>query len=122
MSNAAIFVRWGRGTVGRETKSLEVFSQALEYWGTLEKQKKIASHRVYVATHGDMHSFAGFAVLEGEVAQLRELVDSEEYKMLNLKALQVVDEFEILHMATGDEVQKTVMQLVSARRQIGITT
>lgn len=122
MSNAAIYIRWGRATVGRETKSLEVFSQVLEYWGSLEKQKKIASHRVYLATHGNLHDFAGFLIVEGDVAQLRAVVDSEEYRTFNLKALQVTDEFEIVHLDTGAEVQQRVMQLVNARRQLGITT
>jgi hypothetical protein len=122
MSNAAIYIRWGRGTVGRETKGLEVFSQALEYYASLEKQKKIAAHRTYIATNGSMHQLAGFILLEGEVAQLREVVDSDEFRSLLLRATQVVEELEVVHMNTGDEVQKSVMQLVNARRQLGITT
>ena len=36
MSNAAIYCSWGHAIPGRETKALEVFSQAMELNATLE--------------------------------------------------------------------------------------
>jgi hypothetical protein len=61
-------------------------------------------------------------VLEGEVAQLRAVVDSDEFRSLLFRAAQVVDGLEVVHMAMGDHIQKTVMDLVAARRNLGITT
>ena len=120
MSNAAIYVSWGRPTVGRESKSLEVFSQALEYYGSLKSKGKLADFRVYVATNGALQRFNGFMLLEGDVAQLRAIVDGEEFQKLLTKAHHVVDNLEIVHMSTGDEIQKSIARLVDTRRQLGI--
>lgn len=122
MSNAAIYCSWGHAIPGRETKALEVFSQAVEFNATLEKQGKIAAHRTYIATTGCMDRFSGFMVLEGEVEQLRAVIDSNEWKALRLKAEHVVHGMEIVHCVTGGEVMKTIAQVVEVRRQLGITT
>jgi hypothetical protein len=122
MSNAALYIKWGQPVRGRETKSIEVFMHALEYYGALEKQKKITAQRVYVAETGDLGKFGGFIVLEGDVAQLRAVLDSDDYKNLIMQAHQVVEHLETVHLACGDEVPKIVARVANARRQMGITT
>ncbi|MGH7295504.1 MAG: hypothetical protein ACRELB_11250, partial [Polyangiaceae bacterium] len=92
------------------------------YYATLEKQKKIDAYRVYLATNGAVHELSGCVILEGDVAQLRAVLDSDDYKSLFYKAGQVVDGLEVVHMAMGDEIQKLIMQVVAARKAIGITT
>jgi hypothetical protein len=122
MANAALYIKWGRPISGRETKSLEVFGQAMEYQASLVKQGKLAAQRTYVATTGEMHKFGGFIVLEGDVAQLRAVVDSEEWKMLRLRAEHVVEHIDVVHMLTGDEVQGFIGQVLNVRKQLGIGT
>jgi hypothetical protein len=122
MSNAALYIKWGQPVRGRESKSIEVFMHALEYYASLEKQKKIAAQRVYVAETGDFGQFGGFILLEGDVAQLRAVLDSEDYKNLLMQAHQIVEHLETIHLAAGDEVQKVVARVANARRQMGITT
>jgi hypothetical protein len=122
MSNAALYIKWGQPVRGRESKSIEIFMHALEYYGSLEKQKKITAQRVYVAETGDLGQLGGFIVLEGDVAQLRAVVDSEEYKNLLMQAHQVVEHLQTIHLASGEEVQKIVARVANARRQMGITT
>jgi hypothetical protein len=118
-ANAAIYVSWGGAIPGREAKSLEVFMHAVEYYGRLEKEGKIAALRTYVATTGNS-KFSGFMVIEGEVAQLRTLVDSDEYKSILVKARHLVEGVDVVHCVTGGEVLKSIEQLVAARKQLGI--
>jgi hypothetical protein len=120
MSNAAICIRWGAPFVGRETKSLEVFMHAQEYWATLQKQGKIAAHRTYLASNGNMFAAGGFAMLEGEVQQLRAVVDSNEFRTLLLKAMHLVSNVEVTHMDAGDTIPKRIEEIVSVRKQLGI--
>ena len=122
MANAALYIQWGQAVRGRETKALEVFSRAMELDETLKKQGKIAEHRTYISETGNLGRNGGFVILEGEVAQLRAVVDSEEWKSLLAQAYEVVEGLEVLHLATGDEVQRTIARIVQARRQVGITT
>jgi len=122
MSNAALYIRWGAPIAGRETKALEVFNAVLEYNTRLKKDGKIAAHNTYLATTGNQTSFGGFMVTEGDVAQLRAVVDSNEFQTLLVKAHQVVSNVEVAHCSTGPEIAKTVERLLSARKELGITT
>jgi hypothetical protein len=122
MSNAAICIRWGAPVVGRETKSLEVFNAVLEYNTRLEKDGKIAGHRLYLANNGNLSAFGGFLVTEGEVAQLRAVVDSNEFQMLLVKAQQCVTSIEVTHCVSGSAIGQAVERLMSARKELGITT
>lgn len=119
-ANAAIYVSWGSSVAGREAKSLEVFMHAVEYYGRLEKEGKIAALRTYVSTTGNTQHFAGFMVIEGEVAQLRTLIDSDEFKTILVKARHLVEEVNVVHCATGAQVVKEIEHLVGVRKQLGI--
>jgi hypothetical protein len=120
MTNAAVYIRWGRQIPGREGKSLEVFSQAVEYYGSLKSKGTLSDFRVYFATNGNLADFGGFMLLEGEVSKLRTVVDGEEYQSLMVKAHLVVDQLDIVHLSTGDEIQKTLGRGIDARKQLGI--
>ena len=119
-ANAALYLSWGHVIPGREQKSLEVFQQAIEFNANLEKKGKIAAHRTYIATTGCMDRFAGFMILEGTVEQLREVIDSDEWTNLRLRAEHVVKGIDVVHCVTGSEIGKTVAQIVDVRRQLGI--
>jgi hypothetical protein len=119
-ANAALYLCWGHAVPGREQKSLEVFSQAIEFNANLEKKGKIAAHRTYITTTGCMERFGGFMVLEGTVEQLREVIDSDDWKNLRLRAEHVVKGIDVVHCVTGAEIGKTVQQIVDVRRQLGI--
>ena len=119
-ANAAVYVSWGNAIPGREAKSLEVFMGAVEYYSRLEKEGKIAALHTYLATNGNTQHFGGFMILEGEVDQLRTLVDSEEYKTILYKARHLVEDVNVVHCVTGAEVAKSIQTVVSVRKQLGI--
>jgi hypothetical protein len=120
MSTAAICIRWGAPFVGRETKSLEVFMHAQEYWARLQKEGKITAHRTYIASNGNLEHNGGFAVLEGDVAQLRAVVDSSDYRTLLLKAQHLVSNVEVTHLETGEAIPRLVQEIMTVRKQLGI--
>jgi hypothetical protein len=122
MANAAIYITWGNAMQGRESKSLEVFGQALEHHARWKKEGKIADHHTYMATNGDYERFGGCIVLEGEVAQLRALVDTDEWRLLELRARSVVHNIQVVHCVSGNEIPKLIELLTTARKQVGITT
>jgi hypothetical protein len=122
MANAAVYIQWGNAMVGRESKSLEVFGQVLEAHARWKKEGKIADHRTYLATNGDYETFGGCVLVEGEVAQLRALIDSEEWKVLELRARNVVHNIRVVHCVGGNEIPKLIELVTTARKQVGITT
>lgn len=122
MSNAAICIRWGAPIVGRETKGLEVFNAVMEYNARLEKEGKITALRTYITSNGNLGSFGGFMVTEGEVAQLRAVVDSNEFQMLLVKAQHCVSNMEVTHCVSGSGIGQSIERLMTARKELGITT
>jgi hypothetical protein len=120
MANAAVMIKWGNPFVGREAKSLEVFMQAVEYFGGLVSSKKIEAHRTYIAQSGDFSALGGFMLLEGEVDQLRKVLDSEEYRTLNLKARHLVDRIDEVHCLAGNEIGNEVARIQKIRKELGI--
>ena len=120
-SNAAVMIRWGNPMPGREGKSLDVFMEALGWFGKQKAAGKIADVHTYITTTGDMHTFGGFLTLEGEVAQLRALLDTEEYQTLLLKARHLAEHVEVVHCVGGTELQKQIERIVAVRKTLGIT-
>jgi hypothetical protein len=122
MANAAVYITWGNAIEGRETKSLEVFGEALQRHATWKKEGKIEDHKTYVATTGDYERFSGCIVLEGEVAKLRALIDADDWKLLELRARHVVHNLQVVHCISGNEIPKYIELMTTARSQVGIKT
>jgi len=57
MADAAIVIRWNRVVPGREQQGLSIFSQSLEYYGTLQINKAIESFEpvIFNPTGGDLN-------------------------------------------------------------------
>ena len=53
MAEAGLFIGWGEPVTGREAKGLEVFAEALAYYGKAEQDGRIESHEtVLLGPHG----------------------------------------------------------------------
>jgi hypothetical protein len=87
-----------------------------------KQEGKIADHRTYLATNGDYERFGGCILIEGEVAQLRTLIDTDEWKLLELRARNVVHDVKVVHCIGGHEIMKAIELSATARKQLGITT
>ena len=122
MSNASVYITWGSSIAGRETKGLEVFGDALQHHAKWKQEGKITDHKAYLATHGDYDRFAGCIILEGEVDKLRALIDTDDWKLLELRARHVVNNVQVVHCIGGNEIMKAIELATTARKQLGITT
>jgi hypothetical protein len=120
MANAAIFVKWGQPFPGREQKSLEVFMGGIEYWTRLKAEKKIEDFRIYLATSGNTENYGGHVTLEGELDQLRALMDTDEHQSLLLKARHLVTNVEDVVCSTGGDIPARVQQVQKVRKDLGI--
>lgn len=59
MADAGLFIGWGQPVTGREAKGLEVFAEALAYYGKAEQDGRIESNEtVLLSPHGG--DLAGF--------------------------------------------------------------
>jgi hypothetical protein len=104
MAMGALFIGWGPAVRGREQKALEVFQEALQYYGRLQQQGEVQSFEpVALEPHGG--DLAGFLLVKGEADKLARLRASDEFIALNTRAQLVVENFGVAGAFVGDGLQ-----------------
>jgi hypothetical protein len=101
MADAALFVGWGTPVRGREAKALEVFNDAVAYWGGLQQAGDIESFEpVLLAPHGG--ELGGFALIRGSQAQIAALTEREDFQRLNTRSQMIVERFGVVSAVIGE--------------------
>jgi hypothetical protein len=107
MAEAGLFIGWGAPITGREAKGLEVFNEALEYWGRLQQEGRIESFEpVILYPHGG--DLNGFALLRGSHDQLNDVGGDEEFLRLTARAGLVVERVGVVRAALGDGLEPQI--------------
>jgi hypothetical protein len=107
MADYGIFVGFGAPARGREAKSLEVFNEAIQYYGGLEQQGVIESFEsVFLEPHGG--DLGGFFLLRGDRGRLSQLRATPEFERLTTRASFVVDNIGITGAVLGDGMAQSI--------------
>ena len=107
MAEAGLFIGWGEPVTGREAKGLEVFAEALAYYGKAEQDGRIESHEtVLLYPHGG--DLAGFILVRGSDAQIAALRAEDEFERITTRATLVVQNVGVVDAALGDGLQDTI--------------
>jgi hypothetical protein len=116
--NGALMIRWGQSIPGREAASLDVFSSVINWFESLAKGGRIHSHHEYFSLTG---RFGGFALLEGEVAELTKILGEEDMLRINNRAGAVVQDFEIQTYLGGSDqtIQEAVANYTTSLHDLG---
>jgi hypothetical protein len=105
MQANALFIGWGPVVRGRETKSLQVFGEAIEYWSRLVADGTVESFEAYgLDPHGG--DLGGFLIAKGDPQKLANLRLSEEFIRLNARAQTVVENFGVVGASTGSNLEQ----------------
>ena len=104
MANA-LFIGWGHVVRGREQQSLQVFNEALQYFGELQQRGEIeAFESVALEPHGgDLY---GFVMIKGDQDKLARLRTDPEFQRLNQRAGLVVQNLGVVGASFGEELQR----------------
>jgi hypothetical protein len=101
MADYGLFIGWSFPARGREKRSLEVFNEALAYYGNLQQQGQIESFEVVILEpHGG--DLGGFALLRGSRDKIALLRVSDEFQRLTTRAALSVDSIGVVGAALGD--------------------
>ena len=101
MAGEAIFVGWGQVVRGREQLALEVFQEAVSYYGELQAQGQIERFDAYLLDpHGG--DLAGFFLIHGERSALDTVRSSTEFHRLLVRAGSVIDNLGLVSAYSGD--------------------
>jgi hypothetical protein len=114
--DAALVTTWGGGIAGREAKGLEVFMDALTFWGKQAADGRCSQPEVMFAEDGSN----GMLIVRGRSDALREIVESEEGEKLITKAQMIVQDLRSHWYYTGDEeTQRATRILAEAGNELG---
>jgi hypothetical protein len=101
MADAGLFIGWGAPVHGREEKGLEVFNEALAYYGRQQDAGAIeGSEVVLLYPHGG--DLAGFILVRGSREQIDAIRADDEFARINVRASLVVERLGVVDAALGE--------------------
>ena len=107
MADAGLFIGWGAPVRGREAKGLEVFNEALAYYGRLQQEGAIESFEpVLLEPHGG--DLEGFVLLRGAEERLAQLRVDDEFVRLSTRAGLIIEGLGVVGAALGDGLQDAI--------------
>src|SRR4051812_36615105 len=98
MADRVLFLSWGAPIAGREERSVEVFNDALGYYGRLQQEGRI--ERFDVALFGANSRIGGYMLLHGSHAQLDAVEEDPEFRDVLAAAGLVVADLDVSEGAT----------------------
>jgi hypothetical protein len=112
MADRLLCISWGRAVPGREGRSLEVFNEALGFYGTCQQDGRLESFDVVMlAPNAGM---SGYMELHGTPDQLNALREDDEYRRILVDAMMVCDDVCVVEGSTGAEVARDVERFQGA--------
>jgi hypothetical protein len=117
MPEAGLFIGWGAPVRGREAKGLEVFNEAVEFWGRLQQQGRIESFEVVLLyPHGG--DLAGFSLLRGSHDQLNDVGGDDEFLRLTTRAGLIVEGLGVVRGVLGEGLQQQIGMFQQATQEL----
>ena len=98
MAERVLFLSWGAPIAGREERSIDVFNDALGYYGRLQQEARI--ERFDVALLGANARTSGYMVLHGSHAQLDAVAEDPEFRDILAAAALVVADLDLCEGVT----------------------
>ena len=117
MPEAGLFIGWGAPVRGREAKGLEVFNEAVEFWGRLQQQGRIESFEVVLLyPHGG--DLAGFSLLRGSHDQLNDVGGDDEFLRLTTRAGLIVEGLGVVRAVLGEGLEQQIGMFQQATQEL----
>lgn len=113
--DAALVTTFGRPFVGREAKSLEVFTEFLTFLGKQAAEGRCSQPEPFFAADASN----GMVIVRGRSDALAEITDSEEYEKLLSKGQMVVEDLKIHWYLTGEEIERGMRIFAEAGGELG---
>ena len=102
MADRMLFIAWAEPVRGREERSLEVFNDALGFYGRCQQEGRIESFDVVLlAPNPDI---GGYIELHGSPDQLNALSEDLEYRRILAEATTVVEGMRVIEGATNQGI------------------
>ena len=116
MADRVLHISWGSPIPGREERSLEVFNEAMGYYGRLQQDGRIDS--IDVAMFAANSDLGGYIELHGTHEQLDSAQQEEEFQRVMLDASLVVTDLRIAEAYTNEAVAQEMARYQDAIQKV----
>ena len=117
MADAGLFIGWGAPVRGREAKGLDIFNEALVYYGRLQQEGVIESFEaVILEPHGG--DLQGFILIRGSQEKLAQLRVDDEFNRMSTRAAQIIDGLGVVGAALGDGLPQAISTYQEATSEL----
>jgi hypothetical protein len=106
MADRVMLITWGENVAGREERGLEVFNEAIGFYGRAQQGGRIESFDVAIC--GPNATLDGYIVIRGSAEQLAALREDEEYMRNLMDASLVVQDLAVCEGFTGNDLAKQI--------------
>jgi hypothetical protein len=107
MADAGLFIGWGAPIRGREAKGLEIFNEALAYYGRLQQDGMIEGFETAILEpHGG--DLQGFILLRGGDEKLAQLRVDDEFVRMSTRAGLIVEGLGVIGASLGDGLEQAI--------------
>ena len=103
--DGGIRVAWGKVRDGREKQALELFQDAVTYYGKKMADGKVTYFEPFFLLTGDQSENTGFFIVKAPIAEIFTILDEEEFKQLNTRAYSLLDHFRIDLLTVGEGIE-----------------
>jgi hypothetical protein len=105
MTDSVLLFGWGAPIPGRETKALQVFGEALEYFARLEQEGRIEGMEpMLLEEHGG--DLGGCFLIRGDRDPLARLRGDDDFQRMVARAGLVVTNVGVVGGMTGERLQR----------------
>lgn len=112
MADRVLLVSWGRPVQGREERGLEVFNEALGYYGRWQQEGRIESFDVALLEPND--GLDGYIQLHGSAEQINALMLEDDFRRVTVDATLAVDGLRIIEGFTNAGVAREMARYQEA--------
>jgi hypothetical protein len=107
MADAGLYIGWGAPVRGREAKGLEIFNEALAYYGRLQQEGVIEGFETAILEpHGG--DLQGFILLRGGEEKLAQLRVDDEFVRMSTRAGLIVEGLGVIGVSLGDGLEQAI--------------
>jgi hypothetical protein len=119
--DAGYIVKYGRLVPGREEKAFDLFSETMTFWQEQLKRGAIAYFEPFLYASGDSETDLGFFLVKGPQERIREVLDTEEYRVLLTKGSYVVEHLSREWLMVAEEVLSQIERSAKVATEFAMT-
>jgi hypothetical protein len=103
-----ILIRWGMPRQGREKEALALFKKSSDFYHRLVKDGKLSFFEPFMLASGDAEVESGFFILKGEVTQVFQLLEDQDFRDLMARGSVLTEHYRFDMLAVGESIRRAL--------------